>query len=135
MWDQLLTKLTELWNTLIDALQKGIEHAPLYLQDLFHRYVTYNIVVDSIIVFVWLSILIFSIYLHTKVKWWCEWTQDEISNRVWYHVAFGILSLAALMIWVIVPLERLIKYIFLPEIQLIQDIREFNNPKPSCLRR
>ena len=23
MWDQLLTKLSELWNTLIDALQKG----------------------------------------------------------------------------------------------------------------
>lgn len=129
MWDQLLTKLTELWNTLIDALQKGIEHAPLYLQDLFHRYTMYNIVSYSIGLFIWLLLFIVSLYLHSKVKWWTAGSRDEGANRVWFHMALGIVSLALFVCWVAKPVEAIVKYVFLPEIQIIQDLKEFNEPK------
>ena len=120
--------MEELWikalSGVVDVLQKWLDQAPAYVSDLVNRYGSYYSW-TSLSSAVWaLLVIILCLYF---IKFWKRIFNEDESTWVWIiWLSWVVLAIAIVVFFV--ELSDIFKWIYLPEVALINEF----TPHCSC---
>jgi TRAP-type C4-dicarboxylate transport system permease small subunit len=117
MLDQMYQDFT---TQILPQLQEGLIITKDYFLDLFGRYITYLIIVDSLLLLTSFITLLFGIYLIKKT--WSSIKDEEFIGLVFI---VAIIPTCATLLF-INSLNNLIKDIYIPEIRVYQQINSLH---------
>jgi len=110
----------------LPKISEGLTMTKDYFFDLFGRYVHYFTVVDSIALFISIAFLFLIIFLWTKFFLYAK-KEEEFDDGFFIPFTFAILIISIINIIITFDIAKnLIKDIYIPEVRVYEELKNFN---------
>lgn len=106
-------------SILVDNLQKGIDIAPAYIQDLFQRYIEFETVSN----YYWIGICGF--LLICSICWIRYWCKKDEGWAIWIWCVWAFFMLVIMCGF----MYSLFRLMYIPELYMINDLMSYWNCK------
>lgn len=127
MNENLLQKLTEVGDKIVTAIQTGLDQAPAYIQDLAHRRIELQLRKRSVSLFLSITVFAFSVWRVIYLVNVGRREQDNHNDWSGYYMGAFVVSLipVVFIFFIYSDISGILGYSIVPELYIIQDIREF----------